>query len=121
MITMRPASGPRRSSTCASVQADAVGQLVDERRQVEHDVPLGGLHELTFVVDDTDERLVRPAVRLLPERLDARAAQEAVGCTYRQLAKGAADRRRERLQLRRLVTPVELGGDVNVLYSWSTR
>ena len=60
-------------------QADAVGQLLDERLQVEHDLSLAGLEELTLVVDDADEGLVRPAVRLLPERLHPRAAEEVVG------------------------------------------
>ena len=33
--------------------------------------------ELALVVDDTDEGLVRPAVRLLPERLHGRAAEQS--------------------------------------------
>ena len=95
-------------------QADAVGQLLDERLQVEHDLALGGLEELALVVDDADERLVRPAVRLLPERLDARAAEEVVGRAYGELAQAAGDRRRERLHGRRQRL-LELGGDVDVL------
>ena len=94
-------------------QADAVGQLLDDRRQVEHDVALSRLEELALVVDDADEGLVRPAVRLLPERLHGRAAEQVVGRAYRELAQAAGDRGRERLDLWRK-TGLELGGNVDV-------
>ena len=41
-------------------QADAVGQLLDERLQVEHDLFLSHLQDLAFVVHDAEEGLVRP-------------------------------------------------------------
>ena len=86
-------------------QAYAVRQLLDERLQVEHNLTLCGLEELTLVVDDADEGLVRPPVRLLPQRLDGRAAEEIVGRAHGELAQATCDRRCERLHSRRQATP----------------
>ena len=80
-------------------QADAVGQLLDDRRQVEHDLTLTRLQEPALVVDDADEGFVGAAVRLFPERLYGRAAEQVVGRTCRELPQAAGDRGRQRLHL----------------------
>ena len=57
---------------------------------------------------------MRPAVRLLPERLHGGAAEQGVGRTDGELPQATGDRRRERLHLRRK-RRLELGGNVDVL------
>ena len=63
------ASGLEALCDLLLTEPDASCQLLDERLQVEHDVPFPRADELALVVDDTDECLARLAVRLLPEPL----------------------------------------------------
>ena len=90
MITIRPASGP---SLCwrRCAEADPVAELLDERAQVEHDVAVRRRQGVPLSLDDVDQRLVRLAVRLLPERLHRPGARGA--CPPRG-PRARADRRR---------------------------
>ena len=53
-------------------EADLVAELLDQRPEVEHDVAVRRRQAVRMAVDDGDQLLVSPAVRLLPEGLDAR-------------------------------------------------